>query len=322
MPLDFDTPFFEDLIYYAEELAPRHPVFMLYGYERDRLVIKQELQSASEQDIKFNTKIMSAVDRNAKVKVLTPGEVQALRKWAAAFKWDRDSGATLVEQALAHPGNWTKMKTYQLVALDSAAKKRGTGDKSDVRFIAATLNAPGGLKKLGEIIAADLFNGNSDRFSFGDGINWNGHQLKSLVNVGNVFVAVDPNQQGSVIGLDSLEAASMYRDHSIPLRQAEANSVDKWSGRLLADNAHGQRMQFAQDIVDDLNTVLGPRSRKLLFANQKRLTDNAAIRVNAGMESGATKIRQRIARYFGKHRAWPVGLQDRFGELGWFAKIV
>jgi hypothetical protein len=312
-------------IHYINALAPGHPVYLLVGWASDSVVIKLE-SKATYTDLVRNARVMGAVDPEARSYPLSASEIQELQNWASnplaqATKESAALANTLMADLL-RPGQWTKTAAVQgLIDLGGAAEAASKdGDKTDIRKIAEALNAQGGLEKLGEVLAADLFNGNTDRFDYSphtpNGRNWNGKQLNYLVNVGNVFVAVNP-RGGAPVGLDSFDPNSMFRDWSTPLAAAEANNVSgPWAGRILASGRAQERLTFATGCVEDIETVLGPRNRKIPWATKARLVPTAATRVVFGIEQGAQKIQAKLANSY-RGRAKPVGLTDRAAALGW-----
>jgi len=315
--LAFESPIEEHLIYFAKALAPGHPVFMLNGYGDDRLVIKAESGSkATDENIKFTAKILGAIDRVAKPKVLTPTELSALKSWAWMFYGSSDKGATELnrqlinsEQIIAQGQScvWVKMRTFKLMTLDDANKKMGTGDKTDVRYIAKILNRKDQLEFLGRIVAADLFNNNGDRFHPEGGIK----DYATLVNAGNVFIAVDPDQKKSrPLGLDGFDPNGDTRINTAP----DAS----WLGKYLRSDQAARRSQYARGIIADLNRLLGPRKRRTIFGSRQRLDDDAATRLATGMDQGITDIKFRLRQYYLKHGTRvSQGISARVGMAGW-----
>ena len=218
-----------------------------------------------------------------------------------------------------------------LVSLEQAVKERDEdNDKTKIRQIAAALNAPKGLERLGEIAATDLFNGTSDRFvpynKDSELAPWHRknstieYGVKTLNNVDNVLLALE-GRNLRPIGLDAFDPSSAYRDQVQPLKDIESNEPAKWPGRMLAANKVAERMAFARDIVEDLETLLGPRNRKLPFTNTHRLDSDAARRIYKGMDSGTTKIKEQLRKYLQSNKRQndlvPRGVIDRACALGW-----
>lgn len=319
MSLSYDTGIIAGDIYFVKELKELK-VFLLNGFGKDRLVVKVEAGGYTDADIKLNSKIMGVIDSDAKTKPLSAGELQQLDSWCDANMPYSNiiDGAMDMKKSINmfRTTPWIKMKALQLLTLDDASKKMGEGDKTDVRIIAKVLNAAGGLERLGGVIAADFFIGNTDRFvTGGAGGRWAGETLKALVNVGNVFIAIDPSQKkGSVAGLDFLDPVGIGRSLSQDLGYRQ----DDWMGKLLTKANSGLRMEFCHDVIADLNFVLGPRKRSFSFLRTKRLDSDAANRLNWGMEDAADKIKNKLRQYKQGHGGvLPAGFQARVGVLGW-----
>jgi len=320
MSLGYDQAILAGDIYFVKVLK-ESKVFLLNGYGKDRLVVKADSGQFTESDIRLNSKIMAVIDPDSRTKPLTTTEFADLENWCDANLPYSNiiDGATDLKAAinLSRTTPWVKMKALNLLNLDDASKKAGEGDKTDVRIIAAALNAAGGLERLGGVIAADFFIGNTDRFVVSKNAGtWGGETVKTLVNVGNVFVAIDPKQsKGVVKGLDFLDPSGIGRNQAT---RGLGQRADEWMGAILSKSNAEPRMIFAHDVVDDLNFVLGPRKRKLGILRTKRLDSDAANRLNFGMEDAAQRIRQRIRQYKQSHNgALPPGYEERLKVLGW-----
>jgi hypothetical protein len=323
MPLDLNTLIEPSSIFSIKALSPGHPVYLLEGWTLGTgLVIKQESTIAAK-NVKTNAMIMHAVSPGATAVPLKPAELQALRTWSTANP-ESAAGRAVVSD-LVQTGTWLKMKAAQgLIDLKGAANAALAGDKSDVRLIAKALNAPGGLEALGAIIAADAFNANNDRFAFDGqgGMNWQGSRLQCLANVGNVFIAANKSGAMTPIGLDTWDPGSQHKDLRDPLNEQLA----RWPGRLLADPAKADRTTFADMVVDDLETVLGPRNRNFFakaLVGTDRLDRQAKPRVVTGIEAGARKIRDYLKHRYGpaSRQTLPVGLAQRLSAAGWLSRV-
>lgn len=302
-------------------------VFQLFGFGDDRgridsIVIKQE-RGQRANDVAVAGMLMSVVDRSARVVVLSPEELQQLKLFAqggevpdvAALNAAQDLAATLNV-----PGAWVKMGVKRLTTLDEAVNRRldpNNPSKADVRVIARALKKSGGLEKLGEIIAVDLFNGNDDRFGPPFNLNpgqFNGVPLQAVYNVGNVFVACSGSGKGSVIGLDSFGPTSEVKD-------VDDGHVDlrRWGGLLLRPDKAAEREQYAGLIIADLEALLGPRNRKIRFASQNRLGTGRKKRLTKGMEQGARKLQKafQVWRRQNAGREMRAGVAARANLLGW-----
>jgi hypothetical protein len=308
-------------------------VFCLRGPSGSLIVKAEKNLNAKPAHAIFGAKFMNAVDPFARSKILTTNEISALKDWVAAETLG--PGNELRKILSAGYLVWRKMENRDsLISLQDAVKEREEShDKTKIRRIAAALNAPKGLERLGEIAAADLFNSNSDRFVPNNPNNpmspWSlkdsttQYAVKTLTNVDNVLLALE-GRNLRPIGLDAFDTSSVYNDHIKPLNKIERDSVAHWPGRMLAANKIADRMTFARDIVDDLETLLGPRDRKLPFTNTHRLSSDAARRIYKGMDSGVAKIKERLRKYLESDKRQndrvPPGVIDRASALGWLER--
>ncbi|MGJ8638089.1 MAG: hypothetical protein ACSHYA_01735 [Opitutaceae bacterium] len=303
--LSLRSPIAASDIYTIEALAPGHPVYRLDGFgdgtgRIDSIVVKLE-GNADPRNVKAAAALMTVVDPKARTVVLSAQEIQSLRIWAgggAVPSTDAFRTATKLQNDLTQTGAWVKMDVKRLKTLQDAVMRRidpANPDKADVRVIANALKNSGGLEKLGEIIAADLFNGNTDRFAppsavgpaFGTTMGPGGVRLEVISNVGNVFVYCNGNGSGKPIGLDNYDPSSEWKD----LNNA-AIDANRWGGILLLDSKKPEREEYARSIISDLEGLLGPRNRSYRFLPQNRLGTGRKRRLRHGMESGAKKLRR------------------------------
>jgi hypothetical protein len=313
----------------VKALAGRnHPVFLIGCDDGSHLVIKKENTSqGGALGLRHNLSVMRAVSPAAAGKLLTPQELAVLKDFAehskamkALLRWapePEDVGIFRDYIASATPGTWFKMnKVNGIVGLDAAIKglQQPTRDKTGVRAFAAALNAPGGFERLGQIAAADLYNGNCDRFDPdpempGDfnPLATDGSRFKTIVNLANVLVGLDGRKRAPV-GLDSFNPFAADNDITTPTGQ-------DWTGSYLAPAAKDKRKRFAQEIFDDLVVALGPRDRKLSFLSKDRLKANGPDRILAGMEQAILLLRQRVTHKADKPNA-PAGLAGRKAVFG------
>jgi hypothetical protein len=302
-------------------------VFQLNGYAGDRVIVKQESDKFTPADIRASSFFMSQVDPGARAVPLSPADLSQLSRWCDENVPYADliPGALDLQSSMNNAPKgapWIKMKAFRLVESDKAALLRGTGDKTDVRLIASLLNASGGLEKLGMIMAADFFIGNTDRFTYvGDGTRWPPYparceeMLKVTANAGNVFAAIDPDQnKGMISGLDYLDPNGLFRLSETDVAAAETRSDKVWLGRLLRSDNKVERMKYVHLVGQDLNTILGPRNRKLPFSCKDRVPmPSSAIRLNFGIETGVQKLRQSLRGI----TKFPDSLKSRMSILGW-----
>jgi hypothetical protein len=331
--LSLRTPITAEEIYKVTELAPGHPVYQLDGWgdghRIDSIVLK--LESGNARDVQYAAMMMNIVDRNSTQVVLTPQEMQELKTWAgggAVPDVDTFRVAQKLATALGQPGSWMKMGLKQLKTLDDAVGKRldpNNPDKADVRVIAKALKDSGGLEKLGEIIAADLFNGSNDRFAYpplagaGQAGKYPGILLRSVQNVGNVFVACNGNGSGRPVGLDNYDPFGETRHVEGVSAQQMDLSDQTWGGHLFLKRNNVLREDFAGAVISDLEALLGPRNRKNPFGSQNRLGTARKKRILNGIDSGAKKIHDVFdaARRNANGRQLPVGITRKLAALGW-----
>ncbi len=334
--MNLNMPIPTQSIQSIRQLAEGHPVFLV-NIENGCFVVKAE-DTQVNRNLKDQLEIMNVIDPNAFTRVLTKPELMGLRDWVRqngdsleetrnGYMLDKLSGA--LRPPMPPPMRGAAIQRMQesvwivmhakanLKDLEGAGKKRQEGDKTEVREIAKALNEPGTLEKLGEIIAADAFNGNQDRVNFeGHGKRWeeNGQKfsLECIQNPGNFFVA----QQGgksTVFGLDSFDPTNQFKDLDT---FAKASDGFNYPGTVLRQDAGPARQALAQKIVNDMEMILGPRNRKIIFASTKRLPQDATARLVRGMQSGALKILNHLkSKYRGRPQSQ--AFQERLRALGW-----
>jgi len=322
-------------------LAAQRPVYLLVGVDDSHIVIKNEVTTSAHDptNLKFANRAMRTVSPAFISKVCTPFEVDELKEivaWEVMLSDMRlkplPAEIDHLNRSLQSGGVWFKMeKAEGILGLDSAISKAiNQQDKTGIRQIAAAFSQKGGLEALGKIIAADLFNGNTDRFNpfnndpmtgrtaaAGDLNPRTGQKLAVLLNVGNVLISVQNNKLRP-IGLDAYEASGEFRMLDQPVAHLEHNG--DWPGRHLANNpGEAQwRAQFAGLVVADLEAALGPRNRKVAWGRTQRLPKNAVSRVINGMDEGIRELRTSFAQYVNKPgKARPAGLMERLTILGW-----
>lgn len=305
-------------------------VFLLTGFNNDRVVVKAD--SVTAEQVKSANWAMKSVDRRARVKALTPGELVSLKAWA-------DNGVLQLQlleattglamdpnhplRQLADSPGWDagtifyKMEPHTLVDVDKAyqlAHRPGPNKPVDVSLItdfATSLKATDGLEKLGEIIAVDLFNDYVDRFYPGGNYQW-GRQWKAIVNLGNVFMSADANNKLVPTGLDFLNTQTPAWKTQVP----GAN----WAGHLLSDVP--RRRQFANDVIEDLEFIFSPipPTRRTLRKPKPALgyREKAVQRLIDGMRDGVKKLiirtRQRGDKLGGLNKL-DAGLYQRYNFI-------
>lgn len=321
--LSINNPIEENDIYDAKQLAPGHPVFRLDGYGNDAgkidsIVIK--LESGQAPAVGFASAHMQLIDPRARSVLLTQTELAAVRAWCSHGGVGdvlMVPAAKFLRADLQRPGSWIKMENKQLVNLEDAANSRLGGDKADVRIIARALKAQGGLEGLGGIIAVDLFTGYNDRFVYNlqnpnEKVGRNDPtfgKLNSLQNVGNVFVEIGPNGVARPIGLDNFDPYSEFKS---PHQAVD----DSWPGLLLIESDNVKR-HFAERVIEDLEHLLGPRSRKVKFLNSDRLGKRRKDRLVDGIDTAAARLRHLVRQYANATPNPPAGVTSRLAALHW-----
>lgn len=321
MALSLNSPIATNDIYHIK-MFKALKVWLLIGGENDKVVIKTDAIHAPQY--KSASPIVKAVAAGARVRILTPAELFALKEYVRLYEEvakayqdmgmdynpDEAPAVSDLKQSLTFGFPFVKMEAVNVMDLEGALQDRLAGNKGDLRAFTATLNAPGGLERLGKIIAVDLFNGNTDRFYPGSasaktiaGVTFN---LRCLVNVGNVFRVT--NTAGPEVGaLDFIDPNSRFKDINTPLATAETSAGEPWPARLLADKK--RRNDFAKDVVHDLEAILSPRKSR--FSLKTKLKGDAASRIATGMVQGAQLIKSKLEAKYNPNR-WTSGIRDRY----------
>jgi len=283
-------------------------IFLLGGVGNSSLVIKDD--SIDDRQLNPASQVMSAVHGNSMTKMLGPGEkgqlaifckmeldlIAAYLPLGIKYKTDEEETAiiALLKQCNDHRSQFHKMNAQSVHHAQGVLETRLGGNKAELKNMVSSLKSPGGLEGLGEIIAADLVIGNTDRF-FPAGwdvadqssrtkvIGKQTFDFQVLINPGNVFLTIGPN--GSASGLDYLDPQSLYKNMENLLAETEYNDCP-WPARILVDKS--ARNRFADSIVHDLELMFHPHKRK--FSTKKKLGRNRKNRLIAGMVSGARKI--------------------------------
>jgi hypothetical protein len=323
MALGVNNPIVSGDIYHIKMFKDLK-VFLLIGADNDKVVIKTDAVHAPQ--IKSANPIIKAIAPSAKLKILTPPELAAVKQACETYEylareykewgidWNADEAPAVksLKESLGFGFPFVKMEAVNVTDLSGALESRLGGDKRDIRTFTATLNASGGLETLGKIIAVDMFNGNTDRFYPGSastktvgGVDFN---LKCLVNVGNVFHV--NTAAGSEVGaLDFVDPNSMFKNINQALSDIEEPGDKKtwWPARILADRS--KRKDFAKDVVHDLEKILSPHKSK--FSLKTKLNFGAADRIDKGMVEGAKAIKIKLEQKYGPNN-WTPAIRERY----------
>jgi hypothetical protein len=186
-------------------------------------------------------------------------------------------------------------------------------------FITALSNK-GGMEKLGEIVGADAFIGNTDRFeafrtthrqmSFPAGGKMYPFQFRALGNVGNVFIALDEAGNYTPSPLDFFDPNGPFQrfEKLEPMEQSRG----PWPGRVLVTKE--LRLNYARNIVADLENLLSLGAPTMILGRFEwtKLGRNAADRMEKGMADVKDRIQARMQeKMAGRIPYFPEALLDR-----------
>jgi hypothetical protein len=306
----------------------------------DRAVGNNPFNNPSQR-LNFPIELMNAIDPNGQSRVMTKPELMKMRDFAKAngAKVKITPGGhgflAMVEDALLPPlppgFQLTKTTKYQTVAfslmqvkeqmldlLSASEHRTKTGDKDQIRRIQAAFKAPGGLEKMGSILAVDAFTGNNDRVQFTPELRatigaWNGVTMKCIINPGNVFLAFE-NGRDAILGLDSFDPNTQFGN----IKEFRTDSY--YPGTLHHSGQLAARTTLFTEFCADVEGLLGPRDRTFSFQKQTRLPINAVTRIGAGWNAAAPKIlsfyKQKYAR-----GGTPPAMVERFKACGWWNAV-
>ena len=343
--MNIEQPLGSNGLQRIKQLSEGHPVFLL-TYQDGTCVIKSDGATKSKF-LKDPLEVMNAIDPHARSRVLGKQELINIKNWASANGGNLDEkapGYLMTELAKAlmppsppTPGNrmvsnqqavFIVMPTkQQLVDLKQAGNEAigvdGEGhptvrDKGKVRQLADVFKQPGTLEKLGAILAVDAFNGNQDRVNFEDGVqvrSWHGQPMKRMQNVGNFFVGEGGGGKLTVLGLDVFDPSNQFKDFDAFVE----TDFDPYPGRIHRPDASGRRKVLAQEVAQDLETVLGPRNRAFGFLKQTRLPSNAAARIEKGFDDAAKAILTYLKQKYA-NGGIPIAMSRRIEACGWMSR--
>lgn len=288
-------------------------VYLLRGFRHDEVIVKVE-NNIKESNVVMSGYIAKAIDTLAATRPLGPNELLELRSYARSLLEDEQFFAgiggynvginqpviqSIADTILTAPGQWTKIEKLRVLDLDASlqqkcAQNNGT---AHLKFVTA-LTGPGGLEMIGEIVAADLFMGNGDRFDFrfdtGDTKRYGNITLnfKRLINVGNIMIAIDPKLEGKggegyrPVMLDYLDPNSPVVSTLKNFPKTRLKDIDtrNWPGAAILPSWE-RRQEAAEEVAHDLLVCADP------FGENKGLFKHVGdIRVLAGIDSGIQKI--------------------------------
>lgn len=334
------------------ELVKGGKIIILHGNsndKNDKIVLKVE-EGASVAQVKSAKAVMKAVDPSLKTKIVSIEETNALIDAIGGYVEDNALNYILggerephlnaenLEVMLNMLESWKeriaegnnpllKMSYVEVKDVRSMLEKRLNNDaknKTDLRAFTNALNAPGGLEKLGMIIAADMMNDNHDRFSVrgGKGENFptKNDQLpteykrivfQAMTNPGNVFLQIVGEGGNTLSGLDFIppvaDGADINKD---PSTHKDPKYKEKHPIATLTDKT--KRNAFAEKVASDLDKMVSPKRG---FLGRRRLDSKAAQRLAKGMVDGGRAIREALDKKAKKQNEVSEGLKWRLAEL-------
>jgi hypothetical protein len=327
--LKVDSPLLASSIKTLRELK-LNKVFELQGFTTDRLIVKFESIQSTPEQIKAAGKVVKSIDPLSKAKVCSKTEEAELLKFCNSaidthlyFKDFEGSSSAEYKKSITACEHLKKMLGFGDMPLIKMARQEVTdlqevankafGDLQETgplqSFISALI-APKGLEGLGQMIAADAFNGNVDRFNFfakplSGKFGPHSVDLRVLVNPGNIIQS--RTQSGVVVSLlDYVDPGSQYRDQSVSLQENEnrvRGSFGDWPGRYMVKKV--LRLDCSEKVVADFEDIFKPNKT---FFSKPKLGKNAVKRVAFGMWFGTNKIVESLKPKLGK---LPKGMQDR-----------
>ena len=328
LTLSLNSPFNE--LDGVKAIATGHPVYLVVAEDGSHLVIKREEALNAQANLKANLRVMSVATGKSTGKVLVQSELDTLRDFLleshdaiAQFGLQEPVDVVRLRADVAKAGTWLKMNEAPGVTdLKAAITALVTNqDKTGVRAIAKGLKSNGGLEMLGKLIAADLYNHNSDRF-VADGLGGAQNprvptsRFRVIQNIGNILLLVE-NRKLKPVGLDSFESASIYADLSKTIQAIEADDASMapaWYGRKLTSGQAAWRTQFAADICADFEDAWGPRNRRIKFASTARLPTGAPARIVKGINVAIISIKAHV-QMMANRASSPAGLASRWAII-------
>lgn len=325
---------FDDMDIADVQVLRSGTVYMLHGHGKDRLVVKVEAANVSRSTFKHAKLAMKAVDgaSGGNTKRLVDAEITALKDWAEFMRHvtsdfaknkvsnfaSGSAAEDLFECLKVSQGSlWFKMPAASLTDGNAMLDARmGVGgnppNKGIMRQFADGLNADGGIEQLGRIIAADMYIGNTDRFSpAGGSTTTYGKKtisFKALKNPGNLFMVGKATEQRiSVSGHDFIDPNSGFKNFDMGLQDITEAYTEEWGGNVICDPK--RRKKFIKNIIDDLETLLTPNRKS--YSPFHKLTSKAEKRLAAGVKDGMTLIVASIDGHYRKAGP-PQGVKERY----------
>jgi hypothetical protein len=309
------------------------------GQNNELLVVKAEPTKSSETkkgNIKFSYDVMQQIGRGVGARPMNELEV-------------RQFGSIPLDDLSSNPGEmrdlldpdlqtWVIMEFQPgLKQLDKQVEKsRGSSNVTKICRILAALQNKKNLKRLGRIIAVDLFLGNRDRFNFRS-VN------RPIWNTGNIVFQKDENGDYWFVGLDPFDptGSSAYLDQELLFsnRTRFKQGVEVTERQWRYHEQNGEEHPIVQGDAPELLSLLDKgdlkgKARWALEAIIKEITnahpeldqwffppkEEHVDAVYKGIKEGREEIRQLCSlrlRNKGGRALCPDGLRNRMELLGW-----
>jgi hypothetical protein len=282
--------------------GPGHPIYLVETVQGN-FILKCE-KTPHRSYVQYAAETIAIVDPTAKSRTLDEEEIKDLYQWVLnpINKVDDDHcDLPSLLKIIEDPINHSPKPSFAFSIIESKTNMKNFGDAKDQwdklgrkggkdlsRKIADILNAPMGLEKLGKIIAADAFNGNTDRIDFtGTGVPKPGG-FKCLANVGNFFIVDEPTGP-TINGLDYYDPNNCFKDIFRNLRE-KSSECTIYPGSILHPENDKILEKKLKDLIDDFDEILAPRNRNFIGLSKSRLPSNALSRLKSGVRNGAREI--------------------------------
>jgi len=260
-------------------------------------------QAMAEASAKWGGKLMKQISPLAKPSLITPAEKQVLLglpddKFTNLLHRDYLKGVLGAPIFIFY-----KMEFVENLKSAEKMVAENKGDKLMLK-----LKNKDTMVKLGEIIAADMFNGNEDRFN----------KKGDVVNVGNIVFQKMADKTYTPVGLDFFEAGGQFSG----AHKSGYGDLNTWSGATLRTKE--ARNNLARNVLTSLNALNATGLQLNMWGDLKNLTDGIAIGAEKVKHYLTTK--QKLASNTGivmgrgragATRGLPSGIVAKMEFLGW-----
>jgi hypothetical protein len=290
------------------------PVFLITFRDRTNLVVKGEMnarrQGTGQQSLKWEGKMMRQVSPPVKINLLKEDEIRTLNELQevvfAYVPFGSRSRVPPVAPSIARAylvdlidsGLFLFYKMPYLEGLhDGDLEKKD--EEGKIRFY-QTLCKPSVLREMGRVIAADLFNGNNDRFNSKTG---------RLNNASNLILQRMQDGTDRIIGLDFYQTdGEGFCDLYKPI-------PTDWGGYHL--RTPETRAAFAQMVVEGLTEHFLQNSDGLGYVLGLEFDGSHAWQILNGMNEGVELMKSYLNRRYSMGKPVNSAIRDRARLLGW-----